>query len=368
MQTTALQCTNSHVKLKKCVSFCFLCFLLSRLLVLGPAYAVFYAHADPPAPPGYAETQGPLDRKPLNVLYFYDAVHYMRVAREGYTLKETPWYPLYPLLIRLSGGTAASAVAVSNLCFFLGLLALYRLGGEKPVLFACASPIGIVFSSAYSESLFFCIAAWFLVCLEEERLMPAGVLAGLGALSRPPGWVLVGALGIELLRKKRLSARSLVPAAVIGSVYPLYQYFSFGNPFANSRVSEAVFSRHLMLPWWGTLRDLLDLVSGAAGSGLIPIVLLNLVGWVWLAGGMAAGGFSVPGVLYSLFVLSFPITRPGYVHATHGLLRYACAWPGAYLGLAQVCRSKTGTVLVVSLSAVIAVLVSCAVACKIFLF
>jgi hypothetical protein len=109
---------------KQSIKYCFLCFLLSRLIVLGVAYATFYSFDTPPAPPGYAETQGPLDRKPLNVLFFYDSVHYLTIVNEGYGLFQTAWFPLYPLLIRLTGGTAASAVAVSNIMFFLGLLAV----------------------------------------------------------------------------------------------------------------------------------------------------------------------------------------------------------------------------------------------------
>lgn len=366
---TMLLYMKSLIRLKRHITFCLICYLFSRLFVLGLAYAVIYAHANPPAPPGYAETQGPLDRRPLNVLYFYDAVHYMKIARKGYSLSETPWYPLYPLLIRLFGSTAASAVAVSNICFFLGLIALYRLGGRKAVLFACASPIGIVFSAAYSESLFFCIAAWFLVFLKDERMMPAGVLAGLGALSRPSGWALVGALALRVLRKRRFTELPAVaPAAVLGALYPLYQFLLLGNPLANSRVAGAVFSRRLMFPWWGTLRNLSALISGTANPGIIPVILLNLLGWIWLAAGMAAVGFNMPGVIYSLFVLSFPVMKPGYVHATFGMLRYACAWPGSYLGLAEACRTRKGTALAIAASVVYAMFVSYLVACKSFVF
>lgn len=354
---------------RKALLFCLACFFISRLLVLGAAYAVFYSCPDPPAPPGY-ESQGPLDRRPLNVLFFYDAVHYLRIAREGYSLPEAPWFPLYPLLVRALGGTAASAVALSNACFFLALVALYRLGGRGAVLLACASPVGVVFSAAYSESLFFCLAAWFLVFLEEGRLLPAGVLAGLAALCRAPGWALAGALALHALRgRNRDSLLAAVLAAALGALWPLYQLLAFGDPLLSARVNAAVFSRRLMPPWWGTWHDLVGLTLGkpmAAGPG---IVLLNLLGWLWLGASLVPG---VPGraggLLYALLVLSLPVTRRGYVHAAHGLLRYACAWPGGYLGLARALRTRAGTLLVAGLSLALAVLSACLVACKVFLF
>jgi hypothetical protein len=159
--------------LKKRLFFCLACFLLSRLLVLGVAYTTFYSFSEPPAPSWYADAkQGrPLDRKSLNALYFYDATHYMKIADQGYTLPETPWYPLYPLLIRVFGGTPAAAVALSNILFLVGLLALYRLGGKKAVVLACVSPIAIVFSAIYSESLFF-LHCRLVPCLSQRKEDP----------------------------------------------------------------------------------------------------------------------------------------------------------------------------------------------------
>ncbi|WP_172839087.1 hypothetical protein [Thermanaeromonas toyohensis] len=336
---------------------------------MGVAYAIFYAHEEPPAPPGYAETQGPLDKGLLNVLFFYDAVHYLRIAQEGYSLEETPWFPLYPLLIRLSGGTAASAVTISNICFFTGLAAIYRLGRRRAVLLACVSPIGIVFSAAYAESLFFCLAAWFLLFLREKKWFSAGFVAGLGALSRPPGWALVGALCLSALhRRGRAELGAAALALGLAALYPFYQFIVFGNPFMNSVVSEAIFSRRLMFPLWGTLHDVTRLLSGAFDPGMATVVCLNLLGWLWLGAGMVVPDVAVPGALYVIFVLSFPITKPGYMHATHALLRYACVWPGAYLGLARACRTAAWVVSAVAGSAAVALFVSLLVAYKCFVF
>lgn len=350
--------------------FCLLAFLVSRLVVLGAAYAVFYSAPEPPAPPGYRETQGPLDRRPLNVLFFYDAVHYLRIAREGYTLPETPWYPLYPMLVKAGGGTAASAVGISNFCFFLGLLALFRLGGRRAVVLACASPIGIVFSAAYSESLFFCLAAWFLLFCREGKELYAGLLAGLAALSRSPGWCLAGGL-CHLLLVKRPPRKewtvALALALAVGVSFPLFLYIKFGSLNINAVISGLVFSRCFRFFWWGTLRDLSGILTGIYPAGMDPFVLISLSGWIWLVCSLAYREGFVPGILYALFVLSFPITNPGYVHATHGLLRYACAWPGAYLGMGRLCTGRRWLLLVFA-SWLYALLIAVLVAQKAFIF
>jgi hypothetical protein len=348
------------------IKFCLAWFLLSRVLFLAPAYAVFYAFSEPPAPPGYVQTQGPLDRRPLNVLFYYDAVHYLRIAREGYSREEAPWYPLYPLAVRLFGGTAASAVAVSNLAFFLGLLGLYRLGGRRAVVLACVSPTGIVFSSAYSESLFFCLTSWALA-LKETSPCASGLFAGLAAACRAPGLGLTPALLADFARDRsgrRLAA--VVFAAVGAAVHPLYLWAAFGDPALGAAVNAARFRRWLEPPWWGVAGDLARLVGGGFIGLQAALTCLNLWGLAWLLPALA--GPCVPAaVAYGLFVLSFPV-HAAWPCATHGLLRYACAWPGGYVGLARLLRSKAGFGAAAAASAVSGCLVSVLVALKAFVF
>jgi hypothetical protein len=355
---------------KQSIKYCFLCFLLSRLIVLGVAYATFYSFDTPPAPPGYAETQGPLDRKPLNVLFFYDSVHYLTIVNEGYGLFQTAWFPLYPLLIRLTGGTAASAVAVSNIMFFLGLLAVFKLGGRKAVLLTSVSPIGIVFSAAYSESLFFCICSWFFVFLKEQKYLYAGTLAGLGAMCRSPGWVLIAVLAFSIFDRYKIKDKvvSLGVGGLIGLLFPAFLLAVFKDVQVFTIVNNALFSRVLMPFWWGTVQDISRLFTGQFYPALITVVVLNLSGWLWIFASFFAPRLRLSGILYALMVLSFPITRMDYVHATFGLLRYACVWPGAYLGLEQMLRTKTGYYLFIIASSALAVFVSFLVAQKAFIF
>lgn len=349
-------------------AFCLLCFLLSRVVVLGVAYAAFYSQPEPPAPPGYAETQGPLDRRPLNVLFYYDAVHYLRIAREGYSWDETPWYPLYPLAVRLFGGTAASAVAVSNIAFFAGLLALQRIAGKRAVALACASPIGVTFSSAYSESLFFCLTAWALA-LRDRRPLAAGFLCGAAAMTRAPGVALILVPLAKLLRDRSIRDVAAVLLAIIGAAtYPVYLWLKFGSPATAAAVNAEVFRRILQPFWYGMIADGARLFAGGFSADAVPVALLNLVGGaVWLAFGLA-GPQPTAAAAYALTVLSFPVQAAAWPPATHGLLRYACVWPGAYAGIARFSRSPLAIAGVTAGSFCAAVLVSALVAYKAFIF
>ena len=362
---------------KNPIFFCLLCFLLSRVIFLGSGYLVYNYHDELPAPAGYYdEYPYSIEEKSLsNLLFFYDSSHYFSIAQEGYKRQTTPFYPLYPLLIKLSGNTILSSIILSSLLFGVGLLGLYELGKEKAVLFACASPIGIVFSAVYSESLFFCLSAWFLYYIRERKLLVAGVLAGLGALSRSPGWILVAAIAVTGLTEyaEKRSSKALLPyfrviiiAVAIGLAYPLYQAVIFGSPLTNSIVASEGFFRQLMPFWWGTYKDTLRVINGDSSA---LFILLNLaIGWTWIAGALKIPKYRISGLLYSLFILSFPIVNPNYMFATHSLVRYACAWPGAYLGLGEVFQTKRGTFVFVVFSTAIGILVSMLISMKAFLF
>ncbi|MDN5344150.1 MAG: hypothetical protein PWQ18_261 [Clostridia bacterium] len=72
--------------------------------------------------------------------------------------------------------------------------------------------------------------------------------------------------------------------------------------------------------------------------------------------------------LYALFILSFPVTKEGYVFATHGLLRYACAWPAAYGGMAENFAGRLALAVLAVLMAGMAVIIASLLAQKIFIF
>ncbi|HHP50722.1 MAG TPA: hypothetical protein ENM97_02345 [Moorella mulderi] len=308
-------------------------FAVSCVLFLGPVYiARFYMISrglPPPCPPGFVETgQGWCDWGRLNPLLFYDAVHYLAIAKEGYVpwagevWGRTCWYPLYPLLIRLLGSTPASAVAVSALSFLGAIAAAYYLGGKRAAWALALNPLGLLCFSAYSESLFLCLTGWTLFFLLKGRYGRAGFMAGLCALCRPVGWAVVAGGILEILRQKKIreAASFLLPAGLLGVLYPLFLWARFGSPSMAFQATSTLFGRCLTWPFLGLLQDGFRFLYMSPSDKLM--VLVNLPFGLYFLSKALKGRFwfSLP---YALLAISQGICRPGYVPSCHGLLRYA---------------------------------------------
>lgn len=354
---------------------CFLLFALSRIVILTPAYLLFSSSDPPPAPAWYLPNhQGVLVSEPWNMLTLYDSTHYLKIAQEGYRdSHEVLWYPLYPGLIRAFGASPWSGIFVSNLLFFIGLLALYRIGGKLPVALACFAPISFLFSAVYGESLFFALIAWFLVALKENRIISAGILAGLAACSRAPGVVLPLFLGLLFFwrlgqaENQRWPAikpwlASLGLAGVLGLAYPVFLWLAFGSPFEMAAHQTAY--RNLMPFWWGTVTDVSRLFGNhPADAG---VILLNLLGLVWIGISLLDRETRWLALLYALLILSFPVTRSSIPVALHGLIRYAMVWPAGYLWIARTATNRYAFSAILAVFVILSIMVGQILAVKSF--
>ena len=58
-------------------------------------------------------------------------MHYLDIARRGYSGTDMAFFPLYPLLIRIAGGAIGNylvgGLLISNAALFFGLLFFYKL-------------------------------------------------------------------------------------------------------------------------------------------------------------------------------------------------------------------------------------------------
>lgn len=171
----------------------------------------------------------------------WDSLWYARVAEHGYSFTSTApdgrvlsnqaFFPLFPAfekgfaqLLHLSPADAGLLISATS-SLFAGA-GIYRLVGmftdHRTALLTVAlwatTPVSIVQSMAYSESLFTAIAAWALCFALQEKWVPAGVLACAAGLTRPVG-ISVGpavwsAVAISVRREgwsapKAISTRSL---------------------------------------------------------------------------------------------------------------------------------------------------------------
>ncbi|MBM7771349.1 uncharacterized membrane protein (DUF485 family) [Actinokineospora baliensis] len=163
-----------------------------------------------------------------DALRSWDGQWFLSIAANGYSgvpsnlvdafgrrSAETPlaFFPGYPTLVgwvhdlgfRLVPSALAVTIAFGVLCAY-GLTTLGTIirGGSRTVglvlvaLFA-GSPMSIVLSMAYSESMFCALAVWALVFVLRRQWLAAGLACAVAGLVRPTAAALVLAVGLAAL-------------------------------------------------------------------------------------------------------------------------------------------------------------------------
>lgn len=211
----------------------------------------------------------------LDSLIHWDAGWFLRIAGQGYDFDSAPFFPMFPLLIRLltfvTDNGVVAGFLVSNTALFIACFLLYRLvredHGEEiaatTVFVMLFFPTAIFFSSIYSESPFLAFSLGAFYFARRERWLPAAVLGACAALTRNVGVVLFFALlylqykdnGCRLSLKKAFPLL-LIPASL--SVFMLILWKYAGDPlaFAHSLNSEYWGYRHFEYPGAGQLLNL----------------------------------------------------------------------------------------------------------------
>lgn len=178
----------------------------------------------------------------------FDTLHYLRIARQGYTADDSVFPPLYPLAIRGLGAllalgappTADSAerVAVgyllagliwSNLACLGSLILLHRVAAtelgiasaRRTLVYLVLFPTGFFLFAAYSEPVFLLFALGSVWAARRGRPWAAGILGLLAALTRLAGWALVVPLMYEYVSRRHFDPRRLDWAAPAALLPPL---------------------------------------------------------------------------------------------------------------------------------------------------
>ena len=188
----------------------------------------------------YARPQDPRHPWPLQPWLSWDAVHYLRIARQGYPAggADLGFFPLLPLLLRFLGASDWAAV---GLAFALGLAGLALLAGltarvwdrqvaVRVAWIAAFWPAALVWSAVYTEGLFLALAAGCLWTAWRGQARAAAILGALAGLLRPNGLMLALPL-LALLPAGR--ARLAAAAPVLGAAaVAVYLWLHTGNLLA----------------------------------------------------------------------------------------------------------------------------------------
>ncbi len=165
----------------------------------------------PPSPPLSAW----LERVLISPWVRWDAFWYIRIVEQGYRAGDgtTQFYPLYPLLalplarLGLSPAQALTLVSVGAglgavlLLEQMACLILSPARARAALLLFLLFPVAFVLFAPYSEALFLLAAVGSFWALRRERWWPAALAAGLAALARPQGLLLLLPLGWAMVRR-----------------------------------------------------------------------------------------------------------------------------------------------------------------------
>lgn len=264
--------------------------LILKLLVLALA-AIGYQI--------YANTPVALPFGVFKVLNRWDAPHYLDIARNGYQATGDSrfflvFYPLYPLLIRLTAilthDVLTAAFAVSTIASFVVAVLLYSLArldlpdnlARRSVWFLFIFPTSYFLHIGYTESLFLALAIGCFLAARTGRWWLAGPLGALACLTRLNGLVLGPALVVEAFLQWRQDRRWNwewlwigLPAAGFAG-YLLLNYEVTGNALRFLAYEHDFWYKSLAWPWTG-IGGLLNGLSWRSPSEAQAIVWPELL-------------------------------------------------------------------------------------------
>jgi hypothetical protein len=220
-----------------------------------------------------------------------DSQFYIPIPDE-YNSRLVAFFPLYPLLIRLTGSITGNIVTsgiwVSNISFLIALFYLYALtkqefGDEiagRAVFFIAAAPSAFFFSAVYTESTFLMFLAAGFYYARNKNWVLAGLAGALASATRPQGVLIAVFIFMEAIWQQGVrfvprpwSIRAQIDvfkkdvmelpkawkgilASIISTTgllaYMGYLYFKFGDPFQFLRI-QSEWGRSVGFNWLPTL-------------------------------------------------------------------------------------------------------------------
>lgn len=184
-----------------------------------------------------------------------DGHFYLQVAEQGYDrhtavpphMKNWVFFPLYPLAVRavqvITRSYLLSALLVSNIAFFIGLLLLYQLvvkitlnseTASRAVWLLAFNPMSYIFSAPMTESLFLALLTGSFLLFSKAPRFPSALVMACCAVSRPTGVLVLPAYAAAVIKKEGLR-RSIWPLclATAGLLsFSAYMFQLTGEPLA----------------------------------------------------------------------------------------------------------------------------------------
>jgi hypothetical protein len=316
----------------------------------------------------------------------WDSVWYLQIAHDGYhTARETAFYPLYPLLMKLGsflvGSMVAAGILISLVALMVSLVLVYRLSelelgstaAAASVTLLAFGPLAVFKSAVYTEALFLALSAGTFYAARTGRWAIAGVLGGLAAMTRVTGVLLIVPMVLlffygprsdvsPIPRASRLMPRYAFSPAVLWSalipgglgLFSIYLTLRGFGPTGMLRAQEQFSAHHLAGPlagiWQGTTaawHELMLETSGMAPSTYSNQAMLQFA-TLLLSGAATIGVLRRLPPAYGAYVLLgllVPLSSPTLGDPLRGLDRYVALlfplymWSGAWAGERRLVRT-----------------------------
>lgn len=195
-----------------------------------------------------------------DVLRLFDNVHYLNIAKYGYSEKmQYAFFPLTPLLIRYLGKVGFiifNQIIVFGSGYLLYLISKDILKKEN-AFFASViyfiSPIAVFTCMFYSEALFLflTILSFYLFKTRKSYLL-LGITLGLAVSTRSLASMLFFTIFIFMFidfvkgrEKFKNILITYIPATIISCLYPIFLYFETGN---------ALYFIDVQFEYWGKMQ------------------------------------------------------------------------------------------------------------------
>jgi len=146
----------------------------------------------------------------------FDGMHYLSIAKNGYSQYQQAFFPFYPLLIKFltpvfAGKDLVAALFISSLSLLGGIYFLYQLVlldykekiAKRTVFFLLIFPSAFFFALVYTESLFLFLSVGAFYFARTKNWVLAGILAGLASATRLVGIFLLPALLVEWIQQDK---------------------------------------------------------------------------------------------------------------------------------------------------------------------
>lgn len=185
-----------------------------------------------------------------------DAVHYMNLARAGISPTSAPFFPLWPLVIRVLGGDPLiikiTVAIITFLFIFLFCKLMKNLGYAKirkeVIVIFLAFPVSFMLLAAMTEPLYLVFAVTTFLFGEKKKFLVAAIFAALASATRLFGIVLTVYLFLKIAEGGLGSFRRwwwtllIAPLGLIG--YSIFLHLAYGD-FLLLYKSSAGWGRHL---------------------------------------------------------------------------------------------------------------------------